>query len=119
MSRPHPIWSFLRNHLGVFAVLIIACAAGLWFAADIFLDFLYFNDPRHQDEALKAWMTPRYVGMSYDLPRPVVGEIFGLTEGGPRGMTMRTIAAEQNMSLDALTDKVRAAAEAFRAETQK
>jgi hypothetical protein len=116
MQRPHPIWSFLRNHMGVVAILVIACAAGLWFAADIVSDFVYFNDPRHQDEALKPWMTPRYVGMSYDLPRDVVHDIFGLSDNGPRGMTMRNIAAEQGLSLHDLTEKVRTTANAYRTE---
>jgi hypothetical protein len=116
MHRPHPIWSFLRNHVGVLAVLVIACGAGLWFAADIVLDFVYFNDPRHQDEAIMPWMTPRYVGMSYDLPREVIHDIFGLDADGPRGMTMRNIAAEHNMTLHELTEKVRITANEFRAE---
>jgi hypothetical protein len=112
----HPIWSFMRNHIGVFSVLVIACGFGLWFLVDIVADFIYFNDPRHQDEALKAWMTPRYVGMSYGLPRPVVGELFNLGSDTPRGTTMRMIAAEQNLTLDALTQIVRDAADAFRTE---
>jgi hypothetical protein len=116
MSRPHPIWSFLRKHLGVLAVLIIASIAGLWFAAHMVSDFVYFNDPAHQDEALKPWMTPRYVGMSYDLPRPVIGEIFDLGPDGTRGKTMGNIAAERDMSLEELTTMVRDAAGTFRAE---
>ena len=116
MQNSHPIWSFLRKHLGVFAVLIVTCLVGLWFVADMFMDFLYFNDPQHQDAALKPWMTPRYVVMSYDLPRAEVAEILGLTTEDQRGMTMRDIAVLNDMSLDELTEKVRTMAETYRSE---
>jgi len=90
----------------------------MWLLSRIVLDFIYFNDPRHQDVDLKEWMTPRYIGMSYDLPRPLVLEILGLPEtGGPR-RSLGRIAADQNLTLEELTELVRKSADAYREELQ-
>ena len=79
-------------------------------------DLIYFNDPRHQDETLRPWMTPRYVVMSYDLPRSVVAEVLELPrDGGPRER-MDNIAERLGLSLDELTARVRVAADTYRAD---
>jgi len=114
MTHRHQIWGFLRQHLGMLAVLVIACVAGLWFTFGILSEFLYFHDPINQDEALKPWMTPRYVVMSYDLPRGLVADVLGLPSEMHRGMTMADIAEMNDLSLDELTKIVRDAASAFR-----
>lgn len=107
--------AFAKTHwlgLSVFAVAAIAC---LWFAGSFVADLIYFNDPRHQDVALRPWMTPRYVVMSYDLPRPLVAEVLELPrDGGPRER-MDDIAARLDLSLEELTDRVRNAADIYRA----
>lgn len=95
------------------AVFGISCVAALWFAASAVLDLIYFNDPKHRDEALKGWMTPRYVVMSYDLPRGVVADALGLVEGEGR-VRLKRLAEDQGLTLDALTEQVRAAAATYR-----
>ena len=105
---------FLQKNWIVVAVLAATAFALLWFGFNIVSDFLYFNDPRHQDIALKGWMTPRYVVMSYDLPRGVVADVLGLTGPAQRGIVMRDIALQMGISLDALTQVVRDAAATYR-----
>ena len=102
-----------RNWLSLLA-LSVAALVGLWLCVSMVADFIYFNDPRHQDEALKPWMTPRYVGLSYALPRPVVAEALGLTVETLHGQRMTDIADSLDLDLDALTERVRSAAEAHR-----
>lgn len=105
---------FARDNWLPSTVLAIALVAFVWFSARIVLNFVYFNDPRHQDQALKAWMTPRYVAMSYDLPRPVVAEILELDMTAMKRPRMADIAREQGVTLQELNERVRAAAKAYR-----
>lgn len=109
--------AFARKHWLAMAVFSAATLTCVWFAASFVLDLIYFNDPRHQDEALRAWMTPRYIVMSYDLPRPIVAEVLDLPPDGSR-LKMDTIAADLGLTLDELTERVRAAAELYRAGDQ-
>lgn len=105
--------SFAKKNWPVLTVFAVSSLAALWFAAGVVLDLIYFNDPRHKDEALKGWMTPRYVVMSYDLPRGVVADALGLVEGQGR-VRLKKLAGDQGLTLDALTERVRAAAAAHR-----
>jgi hypothetical protein len=76
-------------------------------------DAIYFNDPRHQNVQLKAWMTPRYLALSYDLPRPVVMELLGIEKGsGPPGRLDR-LSESLGLTLDELTEKAREAKKAY------
>jgi len=110
--------SFVRKHWLAVGCFVLFSLAALWFAFVFISDFLYFNDPRNQDAQLKGWMTPRYVVMTYDLPRPLVADILGLTSMDQRGMPMRDIAAEMGVTLEELTEIVRAAAADHRANAQ-
>lgn len=80
------------------------------------MDIIYFNDPRHQDQALKGWITPRYVSMSYELPKRVVDDVLGLERDEGRGKRLSDIAASLGVDLDELTQMVQAAAEDHRTE---
>ena len=105
---------FVKENWIALTVFGCSAVAALWFGASFLLNLIYFNDPRHQDETLKAWMTPRYVVMSYDLPRQVVADVLDLPEGGPRGRKMDEIADELGLTLAELTQRVREAAAAHR-----
>ncbi|MEO0636188.1 MAG: hypothetical protein AAFY73_06020 [Pseudomonadota bacterium] len=86
------------------------------FSAGFLADIIHFNDPRHQNEPLKPWMTPRYVALSYDLPRETVMEIFELPEDleGERPRVGR-IARRMSLTLPELTQRVRDAQAALEA----
>ncbi|MDX8347969.1 hypothetical protein SLH49_08220 [Cognatiyoonia sp. IB215446] len=89
-------------------------AVALWFAFHAITDALYFNDPRNVDVALKPWMTPRYVVLTYDLPRPLVMELLELDPDDDRGIRLGRLAQERNISMDDLTTLVRDATAAYR-----
>jgi hypothetical protein len=114
VSLPH-LRKFISHNKIPVLVLVAAMAALLWFTAALIRNFIYFHDPRHQDEVLKPWMTPRYIAMSYDLPRSVVMEVLQSTKdvGGPR--RLGDLAQDQRLTLADLESRVREAAAAYRA----
>jgi hypothetical protein len=77
---------------------------------------IYWNDPRHKDQPLTAWMTPRYVAQSYDIPPEIFGPALFLdpTEP-PRRLRLDVIAASNGVTLDTLQKRVTEATAAFRA----
>ncbi|MCV2403971.1 hypothetical protein OFY17_13965 [Marinomonas sp. C2222] len=95
---------------GFFTFFIIS----LWFGFTFLADAIYFNDPDHQDDELKGWMTPKYVELSYELPRPVVLQALGLPEKLDSRVRMGKIASSQGISLEMLTERVRLAASNYR-----
>lgn len=80
---------------------------------------IYFNNPKHQDEALKDWMTPRYIVLSYDIPREIVADALDLDDSdrGKR-ISLKDIAKAQNLTIEQLTEKIQKVAQAYR-ESQK
>lgn len=99
MMRKHPVASLL---LGI-------CLAGLaWFTFSIVRDALYWSDPAHQEQDLQPWMTPGYVGKSWDLPPPVIGEIMDVKKG-QRQPTLRHVTRHLGISMEELQSRVEAA----------
>lgn len=110
--------SFLKQNWFIVSVLVVASIAALWFALSMAMTVIYFYDPRHMDEPLRPWMTPRYVGMSYDLPRATVLDILGLPKDVEKGVRLHDVSVDLGVSMPELTDRVRDAAAAYR-ETDK
>ncbi|MDD9922825.1 MAG: hypothetical protein OXQ92_11185 [Boseongicola sp.] len=114
--KPKPqLLQFLRKNWLPTAVLVGACFLVIWFLTRAALDFVHFNDPKHQDADLKGWMTPRYIVRSYDLPRSLVFDTLGLQDPDRRGVPLRRIAEDMGLTLEELTDLVREVAEEHRA----
>lgn len=109
--------SFILQNKLIVGFSSVSFLALIYFAGKFVAQLIYFNDPRHQNEALKPWMTPHYVGLSYDLPREEVDEIFGFTETfeGPR--RMKLVAERMDLSLDQLTQMVREAAQDYHGQS--
>ncbi len=84
----------------------------VYFTGSFIAELIYFNDPRHQNEALQPWMTPYYVALSYDLPRDTIKEIFEFKDGVEGSKRMSFVAERLDLSLEELTEKVRTAAQA-------
>ena len=97
-----------------FASVAFALALGglVVFGSGFVRDTLYFNDPAHRNQDLEPWMTPRYVGMSWDLPPEVLGPLMGLSKDMPRdGRPPRLdeIAARMGITIEELQARVLAA----------
>lgn len=104
LDRVKDLWA--HNRVALLAFVAVICLAS-FFGAKSVSQFIYWADPAHQDQPLSAWMTPRYVSQSYDLPPEVVQQAFGMpSEGPPRRVSLETIAAQSDLSIHQLQDRL-------------
>ncbi|MEP2782913.1 MAG: hypothetical protein ABJO67_12605 [Pseudoruegeria sp.] len=108
---------FLRQNWALLGVMLLAGIVIAWLGVHALLQFIWFQDPRHQDVDLKGWMTPQYIVKTYDLPRDVVAETLNLGRGpnGPR--KLKDIAEGLGLSMEELTALIRTTAEQYRGAT--
>jgi len=113
LSRIKTLWKHHRIPFVAFvALLCFAC----YFAFNAIAAAIYWHDPRHQDQPLAAWMTPRYVAQSYRIPPEVLGEALFLTPGEPpRRVRLEEIAAENGVTLDILQQRITQGTAEYRA----
>ena len=113
LSRIKLLWTHQRVPFVAFLALL--CVAG-YFAVNAIAAAIYWHDPRHQDQPLAAWMTPRYIAQSYDIPPHVLGPALFLepTEP-PRRLRLEDIAAAHEVTLHTLQQRVTEATAAYRA----
>lgn len=104
---------FFEHHKIALFGFLGALLCALYFGISMAADFIYFHDPRHQNEALKAWMTPRYVSMSYRVPPKEFKEILDLQSMDGKKNTMQAIAERKGIELSALEEIVREGAEDY------
>ena len=76
---------------------------GVLVAASIFIaifgfravaSFVYWSDEAHQFQPIAGWMTPRYVGKSWQVPPEVVSDALDLELSGGAGRTSLEQLAE-------------------------
>ena len=67
---------------------------------------VYWSDPAHRNQNIAGWMTPRYVGHSWQVPPEVIATALGLTQDGSgRRITLADIAESQGSDMAALADR--------------
>lgn len=98
----------LRRHPVPTALLAVALAGLIWFATGFVREALYFSDPAHREQDLALWMSPRYVGKSWDLPPEVIVRIMELDPDHAQP-TLREVTAHLGISLDDLQARIEAA----------
>jgi hypothetical protein len=104
-----------HNRTALLAFVTVVCLAG-FFGVRAGVQFIYWADPAHQDQDIAGWMTPRYVGQSYQVPPDVIEDALQITRGvTPRRASLDTIAAETDMSMDQMQDSIDRAVAAWRA----
>jgi hypothetical protein len=113
LSRIKTLWA---HHRIAFAAFLTLLCVAFFFAFNANLAAVYWNDSRHQDQPLAAWMTPRYIAQSYNIPIEVIGYalFFDPTEA-PRRRRLDVIAAANGVKLATLQQRVMEAAATFRA----
>ena len=107
------IYRFIESNKWIVAGLLISLITLVSVSVTFLADAVYFNDPRHKNVELQAWMTPRYVTLSYELPRPIVLELLGIEEGKKSPRRLDRLAESLGITLEELTEKVRIAKKAY------
>lgn len=98
---------------------LTALAFTLFFGFKFLLHVVWLNDPAHRAPDLEGWMRPRYVSMTYRIPPHVLAATLGIEPPGEEDrkrraqVTMSEVAADLGLDLEALTERVAAAAEDF------
>jgi hypothetical protein len=113
IARLKHLWATRRIP---FLMFFGSLAIALWFAGSFVADLIYWNDPRHKNQALEPWMTPRYIQHSYGLRPKTVADVLGIDHPFPHRMRMSDIVASTGQTYEALTEELRTQAEAERAE---
>lgn len=90
------------------AMLALFLAGSTWFAYGFIRDAVYFSDPRHQQQQLEYWMSPRYVGKSWKLEPEAIVRIMEL-EPNHAQPTLRQVTEHLGISLRQLEARVRRA----------
>ncbi len=114
---PRLLSFLLKRHPVATGLLAVAVIMFLAFSWQFLAEAIYFNDPAHRERPLELWMSPRYVGQSWDLPKPV---IFGVMQmdpnatprNGPR--TLADVIDRTGLTLDELQVRVEVAKDAQR-----
>ncbi|SNT73979.1 hypothetical protein [Paracoccus seriniphilus] len=113
LLRLKSLWA--HHRMALLAFLALFCVAG-YFGFNAIAAAIYWNDPRHQDQSLAPWMTPRYVAQSYDIPPDVLGPALFFEPGDPpRRRRLEDIAAAHGVTLEELQQRVTQATAAYRA----
>ena len=112
MRRLFAVW---RRHPFLSTAFVAALALTLLFGVRTVMFAVYWADPAHRDQALEAWMTPRYIAYSWQVPREVPeAALAPFARPGARP-TLERIAAENGLSVSELTERIEAAIAAHRA----
>ncbi|PWQ99623.1 hypothetical protein [Leucothrix arctica] len=112
--RNSTLYKFACSYKFTVLGFVTSAIAVIVLSSTMLADAIYFDDPDHKDVTLESWMTPRYVAMSYGLPRTAIIEIFDIDENVESSRRLDHIATRIGVSLDELTNIVRIAALTYR-----
>ena len=112
-----PLFQFATANKFTVVGFITSLVAAIILSSTMLADAIYFNDPSHKDIQLEGWMTPRYICLSYGLPRGVVFDLLDVDEDSPGPRRVDHLAENIGVSLDELTEMMRVAAVAYRRQT--
>jgi hypothetical protein len=107
------LWQTHRLLLVAFAAAFVLT---LFFAVRTTVFYVYWA--RHQNLPIEGWMTIGYVAHSYRLAPGELQEALGFEPSRPNREPLGRIAHEMRIPLDELIERVEAAIDAARAETQ-
>ncbi len=101
-----PIAHLWAHHRALFVTFTLALLVTVIFAVRSVVFVVYWSDPAHRNQPLEAWMTPRYVAQSYDVPVEVVAEMLAVAHQRQFRPTLRRLARQNGTDLDALKAKL-------------
>ena len=94
---------FLRKHPRLSLAFVLAILATLFFLVQFTISSVRWSDADRLDQPIAAWMTPRYVSRSWNVPGSVVANAVGLDmDGTGRRITLEELADMQGRDLEDL-----------------
>ncbi len=90
----------------------IAAALTVFFIVRAVYFAVFWMDPERGLHPVEPWMTPRYIGRTYDIPREVLQEILQLTPGETPRIPLEKLADQRGISVQALIEEIEAVIEA-------
>ncbi|SDX02217.1 hypothetical protein [Litoreibacter albidus] len=94
-------------------VLAVALLGAVVFGVRALASFVYWHDEAHQSQPIAGWMTPRYVGKSWQVPPEVIADALALRlEAGTGRTPLTEIAKARNQDLSVIIDTLQAAIDA-------
>jgi hypothetical protein len=98
------LWKTRRLTLISFVVAVLLA---LFFATRLALATLYWADPEHLSQQPEAWMTPGYIGRSWQIDPRLLAEVLGLDpDAPPRKRTLEDIANDTGVPVETLIAKL-------------
>ena len=70
-----------RHHRPALIGFCLALVMMFYFLGRTVFSGFYWADPTHRDQPVQAWMTPRYIAHSWNVPVDTILEANGLTRG--------------------------------------
>ena len=98
-ARLAHLWA---EHKLLFLSFALALTITLFFIIRTAVFFVYWSDPAHRNQPLAPWMTPRYIGHSYNLPPEDILLMLGLDEAPSQRPTLDWIAAQKGVPVPEL-----------------
>jgi len=98
-SRIRHLWA---NHRRLLLAFSLAVLVMVFFVTRAVVFAVYWSDPKHRNQPLEAWMTPRYVAKSYDVPLNVIVSYLNVSGNAGHKTTLSKVAKSRGTELDTL-----------------
>lgn len=96
----------------------LALLLTLFFGVNAAREAIYWADPRHVEQPIAGWMTPGYVGISWNIPREVMRDALNLTDAERGPIRLQDLADQRGVPLSDIIAQINAAIAAHRASVQ-
>lgn len=106
----------LKRHLVLSLAFVATFAITVMFLVKFTLSVLIWSDAGRVDQPIEAWMTPRYVSRSWQVPPEAIAGALGVpADGTGRRVTLAQLAEIQSRDLQALISDLEASIAKFKA----
>jgi hypothetical protein len=110
MKRLKTIWN---THPLLSTGFALALCLTLYFILRTITAATYWADPANRDQVLQGWMTPGYIGKSWQIPRDEILAAIGPLPEQQRP-TLEVIATQQGIPVADLISRIQTAILAYR-----
>lgn len=117
MNRLRRLWA---RHPILTAVFMVSLLATLLFGIRTVMFAMDWDGPKHTQQPVAGWMTPRYVAVSWDIPKPemfdIMSRVTGMERLPDKPKPIDHIAKDLGIPEDELIARLQAEVTAYAAE---